>query len=74
MSRVESRAVESLPKKTKSRRGGRAEEGDFCSFPGVRASSLREICDSLQVEMVGTEHCGLDDSWMVLPLGCNLGS
>lgn len=33
---------------------------------GVRASSLREICDSLQVEMVGTEHCGLDDSWMVL--------
>ena len=41
------------------------------SSSGVRASSLREICDSLQVEMVGTEHCGLDDSWMVLSLGCN---
>ena len=35
---------------------------------GVRASSLREICESLQVEMVGTEHCGLDDSYMVLLL------
>lgn len=33
---------------------------------GVRASSLRQICDALNVEMIGEEHCGLDDSWMVL--------
>lgn len=34
--------------------------------PGRRASSLREICTTLGVEMLGNEHCGLDDSWMVL--------
>lgn len=33
---------------------------------GVRASSLRQICEALNVEMIGEEHCGLDDSWMVL--------
>eukprot|EP00928_Gymnodinium_smaydae_P089655 TRINITY_DN73582_c0_g1_i1.p1 TRINITY_DN73582_c0_g1~~TRINITY_DN73582_c0_g1_i1.p1 ORF type:complete len:659 (+),score=92.46 TRINITY_DN73582_c0_g1_i1:90-2066(+) len=31
-----------------------------------RVSSLRQICEALQVEMLGDEHCGLDDSWMVL--------
>merc|ERR1719199_1561497 len=34
--------------------------------PNRRASSLREICTALGVEMLGNEHCGLDDSWMVL--------
>lgn len=34
--------------------------------PGRRASTLKEICTSLGVEMLGNEHCGLDDSWMVL--------
>jgi len=33
---------------------------------GVRASTLRQICEALHVEMFGEEHCGLDDSWMVL--------
>lgn len=33
---------------------------------GRRASSLRQICEALRVEMIGEEHCGLDDSWMVL--------
>jgi len=33
---------------------------------GVRASSLKQICDALNVQMIGEEHCGLDDSWMVL--------
>jgi len=33
---------------------------------GVRASTLRQICEALKVEMIGEEHCGLDDSWMVL--------
>jgi len=33
---------------------------------GVRASSLKQICDALSVQMIGEEHCGLDDSWMVL--------
>lgn len=32
----------------------------------ARASTLREICDALGVEMIGEEHCGLDDAWMVL--------
>lgn len=33
---------------------------------GTRASSLKEICEALGVEMMGSEHCGLDDAWMVL--------
>jgi inhibitor of KinA sporulation pathway (predicted exonuclease) len=33
---------------------------------GARASTLRQICDALGVEMIGDEHCGLDDAWMVL--------
>lgn len=33
---------------------------------GTRASTLRQICEALNVEMIGEEHCGLDDSWMVL--------
>lgn len=33
---------------------------------GTRASSLKEICEGLGVEMMGSEHCGLDDAWMVL--------
>merc|ERR1712232_331858 len=32
----------------------------------ARASTLKEICDALGVEMIGDEHCGLDDAWMVL--------
>lgn len=31
-----------------------------------RASSLKQICEALKLEMIGDEHCGLDDSWMVL--------
>lgn len=37
-----------------------------CGRVGVRASTLKQICDALKVEMIGEEHCGLDDSWMVL--------
>jgi len=33
---------------------------------GRRASTLKQICEALNVEMIGDEHCGLDDSWMVL--------
>lgn len=33
---------------------------------GLRASTLRDICSVLGVDMLGNEHCGLDDSWMVL--------
>lgn len=33
---------------------------------GARAQTLRQICESMGVEMIGSEHCGLDDSWMVL--------
>ena len=29
----------------------------------------QEICEGLGVEMMGSEHCGLDDAWMVLPPG-----
>jgi inhibitor of KinA sporulation pathway (predicted exonuclease) len=36
------------------------------SEPNRRAGSLRDICNALGVEMLGNEHCGLDDSWMVL--------
>ena len=31
--------------------------------------SVQEICEALGVEMMGSEHCGLDDAWMVLPPG-----
>lgn len=31
-----------------------------------RASTLKEICEALGVDMIGDEHCGLDDAWMVL--------
>jgi len=31
-----------------------------------RATSLREICEALGVDMIGDEHCGLDDARMVL--------
>eukprot|EP00913_Durusdinium_trenchii_P025541 g23972.t1 len=33
---------------------------------GTRASSLKETADAVGVEMIGSEHCGLDDAWMVL--------
>jgi len=33
---------------------------------GMRASTLKQICEALGVEMIGSEHCGLDDAWMVL--------
>lgn len=36
------------------------------SLTGSKVSSLKQICDSLGVEMMGNEHCGLDDAWMVL--------
>lgn len=36
------------------------------SIQNARASTLREICEALGVEMIGDEHCGLDDAWMVL--------
>merc|ERR1712232_412221 len=41
-----------------------AKEG--AAGKGVRALTLRQICEALDVEMIGEEHCGLDDSWMVL--------
>jgi len=31
-----------------------------------RGSTLRQICEAMKVPMLGEEHCGLDDSWMVL--------
>jgi inhibitor of KinA sporulation pathway (predicted exonuclease) len=42
---------------------------DYVRTRGIkkaRASTLKEICEALDVEMVGQEHCGLDDARMVL--------
>lgn len=33
---------------------------------GVRAQTLKQICNALGVQMIGSEHCGLDDSYMVM--------
>ncbi|CAK0885488.1 unnamed protein product [Prorocentrum cordatum] len=33
---------------------------------GLRCSTLRQICEALEVKMIGQEHSGLDDSFMVL--------
>ena len=46
----------------------------FCHVSADDLSSMsqipfEEICESLGVEMMGKEHSGLDDSFMVLLLG-----
>lgn len=45
-----------------------ATQGHLASIGerSTRASSLKQICEALRVEMLGDQHCGLDDSWMVL--------
>mmetsp|Transcript_57570 Transcript_57570/g.166599 ORF Transcript_57570/g.166599 Transcript_57570/m.166599 type:complete len:596 (-) Transcript_57570:87-1874(-) len=43
-----------------------ATQTHLATLGNTTATSLRQICDALKVEMIGEEHCGLDDSWMVL--------